>query len=73
MEEMSRRAPEDIIHKINSPLTTIIGYSQLLNRKISKGTRNLEEKDVEWLKTIEGEALKIKELMQELSDSVRKG
>jgi signal transduction histidine kinase len=54
----------DLIHKINSPLTTVIGYSELLER------REIGEKEKEWAKKIHAETLRIKDLIKELSDTV---
>jgi nitrogen-specific signal transduction histidine kinase len=61
---------EEILHKINSPLSTVIGYSQLLERSMDKG--NLSEKEKKWARSLVTESLRIKDLMQKLSDAVRK-
>lgn len=56
----------DLIHKINSPLTTIMGYSELLKR------RNTGEKEKDWAKKIHEETLRLKDLIKELSDTITK-
>jgi signal transduction histidine kinase len=58
---------KDMVHKINSPLTTVIGYSQLLERKrISE----MGDKEEEWLKIMNEELLRIKSYMIEISESI---
>lgn len=55
-----------IIHDINSPLTSVIGYSQLLERKLPEG------KEKEWSRKLHEDSLRLKDLMLELSDTVPK-
>ena len=55
-----------LIHDINSPLTSVLGYSDLLKRK------ELGEKEKDWVVRIHEDALKIKGLMKELSDTITK-
>ncbi len=56
----------DLIHKINSPITTIMGFSEFLTRK------DIGEKEKDWAKKIHEEALKLKDLVKELSDTISK-
>jgi two-component system sensor histidine kinase VanS len=53
-----------VIHDINTPLSTVLGYSELLEK------RDLPEKEKEWIKKIHSESLRIKDLMKDLSDAV---
>ena len=53
-----------LIHDIKSPLTSVIGYSELLLRKNPAG------KEGEWLTKLHDDALRIKDMMQKLSDTV---
>lgn len=53
-----------LIHDIKSPLTSVIGYSELLLRK------NPADKEGEWLTKLHEDALRIKDMMQKLSDTV---
>jgi signal transduction histidine kinase len=63
---MSRKNDEinKLIHDIKSPLTSVIGYSELLLRKSPAG------KEGEWILKLHEDALRIKDMMQKLSDTV---
>ena len=67
MEKIIQKKQDEInklIHDIKSPLTSIIGYSELLQRK------KLEGKEGEWVENLHNDSLRIKEMMEKLSDAV---
>jgi signal transduction histidine kinase len=53
-----------LVHDIKSPLTSVIGYSELLLRKKPGG------KDGDWINNLHEDALRIKEMLEKLSDAV---
>lgn len=63
---MNIKEIREIIHKINSPITTIIGFSELLLK------REIGDKEKEWVEKIHKESHRLKDLVKELSDAIPK-
>lgn len=55
-EQLDKAHIKKLLHNINSPLTTIIGYSSLLAKKHNP----------EWANTVKEEAKRVSEIVSEL-------
>jgi len=74
-KDIDTKKIREIIHKVNSPITTIMGYSELIQRRFSQGidgSSDANEKIVKWVKAIHDEALRIKDFVKELSGEIPK-
>ena len=54
-----------LLHKLGSPLSTVIGYAQLLEQKLASG--KVTDKERQWLKSLREESLKVRDLVNEIS------
>jgi light-regulated signal transduction histidine kinase (bacteriophytochrome) len=57
-----------LLHKLGSPLSTVIGYAQLLEQKLASG--KITNKEKQWLKSLREESFKLRDLVNDISETV---
>ncbi|KKS16890.1 MAG: hypothetical protein UU77_C0003G0006 [candidate division WWE3 bacterium GW2011_GWC1_41_7] len=70
MSDINIKKIRDLLHNVNSPITTIMGYSELIQRKYTEGNINDPEKVIDWIKAIHGETLRIRDYVKDISEEV---
>ncbi len=63
---MDQLTEDEIIHKLKSPLTAIMGYSDMVALKLKKG--EMDEKALEWLAKVKIDALTMRDLIERLEE-----
>lgn len=58
-----------LLHDIKSPITSILGFSEMLKKTLEKQSL---EKESKWSENIYVESKKIKDLIEQISEEVKK-
>jgi hypothetical protein len=63
---MNDWTPDKILHKMKSPLTSLLGYAEMVKIKVKKDPK--DPKIEQWLDKIRQDALVIKEMILKLEE-----
>lgn len=66
MNENKSEKIKELVHQANTPLTTCLGYVQMLSKKLENADK-IEPAHKDWLKTVESELTRIKDLLKRIS------
>lgn len=67
METKKTQEIKEKLHKINSPLTSLLGYTYFL-KEIYKGKHKDSEKEEKIVQNIERDATRLSDMIRELND-----